>query len=264
MRPSFLLLIPLISVAALCRADETSFYFLHNLAVQYEGTGYRQTPSGWELKVKPQGQGQGLRWRRGALQAQYWRNNPYFSWEDGNAADAVMRQTGQTRMALNALVVDGRFPLMGSRVEAVAGALGLHAVMDRRDVVFNTVLDAGETRESISALGPVLGFHTGGRKELRGRWALWADGEILAGQFLWTRNRQKADGGSISRDGFSYLFRAEAGLAAGRWRLGAGLVRHMHEVLVPGGKSRPNGGAASLPINKFDFASPFLSLSYDL
>lgn len=249
--------------AAPLHADEAAVYFLDNLAVQYEGTGYRETMSGWELKVKPQGAGQGLRWRRGAFQAQAWRNNPYFSWEDGNSAGTVMRQTGQTRLAVNVLAADLRLPLAASGVEAVAGVLGLHATFDRKDVVFNTVPDDAGAQESLSALGPVLGFHASRRKALKGRWALWADGEFLVGQFLWTRNRQKTDGGSIHRDGFSYMIRAEAGAAVGRWRLGAGLVRQMHEILVPGGKGLPNGAAASLPINKIDFQSPFVSVSYD-
>jgi hypothetical protein len=34
------------------------------------------------------------------------------------------------------------------------------------------------------------------------------------------------------------------------------------EIIVPAGKALPNGATASLPDNKTDFSSPFISVTY--
>ena len=49
---------------------------------------------------------------------------------------------------------------------------------------------------------------------------------------------------------------------AKNWKLAVGQIRQMVEITVPGGKTLPTGAAASLPINKIDFDSPFLSVTY--
>ena len=251
--------------AAPLRADELAFYWLNNLAVQYEGTGYRPgPPAGWELKVKPQGSGEGLRWRHGSFQLQYWRNNPYFSWEDGNSASSTLRQTGQTRYGYETAVADIRFPLAGTALEAVGGLQAARVVFERKSIVFHEIREPASAGERMEALGPVLGFHGRAEKQLNGLWGLWTDGEVLAGHFFWTDDRQKTDGGAgnLHRGGYSYLFRAEAGLRRGPLRVGLGLVRQAAEIIVPGGKSLPGGAAASLPINQNDFQSPFISISW--
>jgi hypothetical protein len=258
-RRAFALLILL--SPALAAAGEGSFYFLNNLAVQYEGTGFRQVPSGWELKVKPQGTGEGFRWRGGRWQAQYWRNNPYFSFENGNSATPTLQQRGQTRLSFDTLVLDGRLPLAGCAVEAVAGLQGTRVLFEREKIQFQLVPEAASARERLTALGPTLGLH-GAAENPFGKWALWADGEILATHYFWTRNRLRAEGGGLHRDGYGYLFRAEAGLRRGAFRIGVGVVRQATEIVVPGGLALPGGAAASLPVNHVDFESPFVSLTW--
>lgn len=259
MKRTFLPLLLFLAFPVLTHAGELSVYYLNNLAVQYEGTGFRQTQAGWEVKVKPQAGGQGLRWRQGAFQLQYWRNNPHFSTEGGNGG----LQLGRTLLAADVALADVRLPLAGSVVEAVAGLSGARFRLDRKDVSFNGVNDPAGARETLTAAGPVLGFHGRAGEPRPGAWTFWADGEILIGHYLWTRNRLRVDGGNLSRSGFSYLFRAEAGLRRGPWRVGLGLLRQMHEVVVPGGRTLPNGGAVSLPVNKVDFGSPFVSVTYE-
>jgi hypothetical protein len=255
-----LLLALLLPAAA--RADELSVYYLSNLAVQYEGTGFRESPGGWELKVKPKAGGQGLRWRHGRGQVQYWRNDPYYSSEAGNSASLTLHQYGETLYGYQTLVADLRLPLAGSALEAVGGAQGTRVVFKRKAVVFKDVPTDETPTEVLEALGPVVGLHAEAEKPLRGAWGLWADGEILTGHFFWTRNRQKSFGGSLHRDGYSYIFRAEAGVRCGGLRLGLGLARQAAEIVVPGGRALPNGGAASLPINQNDFDGSFISVSW--
>jgi hypothetical protein len=243
-------------------AGNLSIYWLNNLAVQYEGTGYRETQSGWELKVKPQSVGQGVRWRGERIQIQAWRNNDYFCWEDGNSVSPLVRQTGQTRLTFRTIQADVRLPLAGSSVEATGGLILTDADFNRKDVMYGGVVVAG-AREHLSAVGPSMGVHASTVRSV-GRWALWADGEISMVRFLWSRNRLETNGGSIARGGFAYTMRGEIGLKRGAWSVSVGVVRQMHEILVPGGRGFSNGAAASLPINKIDFESPFISLSRDL
>jgi hypothetical protein len=249
-------LLLLLLLPSLSHAGELSLYFLNNLAVQYEGTGFRERPAGWELKVKPQGVGQGLRWRQGRLQVQAWRNNPYYSWEDGNSAGAVERQTGQTRLSVQSLTADLRLPVSGRRWGMSAGLQAVTMRFDRKRTFFNGFPDP-DSQERVSAGGVVLGLHGGNPGP---RW--WWDGEFLTGHFFWTQNALRSGGGSIRRDGFSYVMRIEGGWRSDRCRVGVGLLRQMFEVLVPGGKRLPAGSAASLPINKIDFESPFVSVSW--
>jgi hypothetical protein len=250
-------------------AGDLSLYGLPQARVEYEGTGFRQVPNGWELKVKPHTPALGLRWRetfspRLALQAQYWVNRTHANQEKGNTQAGPLTQTGQTRMFVNSLWLDLRVPLAGSRVEAVGGVNGLYESFRRKDIVFNLVPQEGTFLETHAALGVHVGFHAGSAtpapEEPGGRF-FW-DGEILFGNFLWTRNTLRADGGSIRRGGYSYLARGELGWARGPWRWTAGYTRHLYETLVPGGRTASGGAAVSLPINKTDFYGPFLGVGY--
>ncbi len=245
------------------RAGELALYYLPGAQVEYEGTGFRQVPSGWELKVKPRSAGAGLRWRHALgrdvdFQAQFWRNQAFFAREDGNSASGTLRQTGQTRLTLNHLMADLRHPLWNSPVRAVLGAQGLHETFERRDVLFHGAPQPGGATEALDAAGAYMGFEgSASRASWYGSW------EVLLGHLFLTSNRQQTGGGSIRRDGYTYMFRLEAGWRKGPWRAGVGYVRQLFQVLVPGGKTFGTGAAASLPINKTDFFSPLLAVSYE-
>jgi hypothetical protein len=59
------------------------------------------------------------------------------------------------------------------------------------------------------------------------------------------------------------MARLEAGWQLGRMRLGAGWMRQELEIVVPGaGRSLPSGATASLPDNKTDYSSLFVSVTY--
>lgn len=261
-KPVFLLF--LFSLAATpVAAGQVSVYYLPENQVEYEGLGYRTFDQGHDIKLKPHGSGMGLRWRhelagKWTAQMQYWRNNPFFAREDGNARDALNRQTGQTRIAVQNFMADVGRPLHGSRVAAVAGLQGVHQTLDRRDIVFNGAPEPGSSRENLEAAGAYFGFRRAdeGSKRFYGEW------EFLIGHFFKTRNSQTTGGGSVRREGYSYTVRLEAGCRLERWKLGLGFVRHTLQVHVPGGATFPSGAARSFPINKTDFFSPFLSLTY--
>jgi hypothetical protein len=247
------------------RAGDVSLYYLYNALAEYEGTGYRTFDQGWELKVKPKRDAAALRWRHAlsdglALQVFYLGNRAFFDREDGNAASALLRQTGQTRLQIHSLMADLRRPLEGSSAGVLAGVHGAREVFERKDIVFNQVPETGQARETLSALGAYAGFY-GGRRPGRGRGFVW-DWEASIGHFFLTRNAVRTDGGSIGRDGYSYTFRAEAGYQKGNWGLAVGYFRQLLQIMVPGGKTFPGGAAASLPINKTDVFSPFVSLTY--
>jgi len=251
----------LVSVAPL-RAGEIALYGLPKAQVEYEGTGHRQYASGWELKVKPETPAAGLRWRQPlteklSLQAQYWLNRPAFNREDGNSQSTSLRQTGQTRLAVQNFVVDLRRPLEGTPVEVVAGLQGACETFTRRDIVFNGAAETGRPVERLWGAGAVIGLH-GGRA---GR--LYYDWEALLGHLFFTGNSQEINGGSIHRDGYTYLLRLEGGVRLKDWRLGAGFVRQLLQIQAPGGKSLPSGATTSFPINKTDFFSPFIAVTYD-
>jgi hypothetical protein len=135
-------LLVLLLLPAAARAGELAVYYLPENQVEYEGLGHRAFDQGWDVKLKPRGAGGGLRWRHAlagkwTAQAQYWRNAAFFAREDGNARDALNRQTGQTRIAVQNFMADVGRPLLGSRVEAAAGLQGVHQTLNRRDIVFN-------------------------------------------------------------------------------------------------------------------------------
>jgi hypothetical protein len=250
--------------AAPCRAGgEFSLLWLPNLHLQYEGLGYRTVQNGWDIKCKPSGAGLGLRWRapvsrRLALQLQYWRNQPFYAREDGNAASDVLRQTGQTRIALQALTADLRHPLAGSPWEAVAGLQGVHQTLHRKDIVYNLAPEPAEARERLWGLGAHVGA---ARRAPEGDGGYW-EGELLLGHLFFTGNRLSTEGGSLRRDGYTYSFRLEAGWRRGPWRFGLGLLDQIFQVMVPGGRTLPGGAAASFPVNKTDFTSPFAAVTY--
>jgi hypothetical protein len=251
--------------APLCAA-EVSLYYLPGAQVEYEGTGYRETSNGWELKVKPQSSGMGLRWRQGltdklALQVQGWANKPFFATEDGNAQSDTLRQTGQTKLAFQTLMADLRRPLSNSSVEVLAGLVGFHETFHRKDIVFNLAQEPGCAHEAISALGAYFGFH-GGHGPTTGQRGFYWDGEATMGHFFFTDNKLTVDGGSIHRNGYTYTLRLEGGWCQGSWRAGMGYLRQLYQVMVQGGQTMSTGAAASLPINKTDFFSPFVVVSY--
>ncbi len=274
-RKSLFLIAAIASIGIPLRAGQLSLYYSPTARVEYEGTGYRQVDSGWELKTKPLKTGQGLRWRHEfsdslALQISHWRNDPTFFSEDGNTQGGPMRQTGQTKLALNNFFVDLRRPLFDSAIEAVGGMQGAHVSLRRKSIVFNLASESGSPRETLSALGPYIGFHGSGYAPSRlverdggSSKVFYWDWELTLGHFFWTQNTQKTDGGSIHRGGYSYNFRIEGGWRRGNWGLGVGYAKQMLEITVPGGKALPTGAAASLPINKFDFASPFVTVNYE-
>ncbi len=251
--------------AASAIAGEFSLQGVPQARMEYEGTGFRQTPNGWELKVKPWTPAAGFRWRASvtpklAWQAQYWVNRSAYFMEDGNTQAGPLRQTGQTRQSLEALWVDLRRPLGGSSVEAVAGVHGVHQSFRRKSIVFNTLPEAETALDTQTGAGLHLGFHAR-RGPREGRPGYW-EGEVLLGHLVWTRNNNPTEGGSIHRGGYTYAVRLEAGRVFGRARLGLGYTRQLYEILVPGGRALPTGAAASLPINKTDFFGPYLSLGW--
>ncbi|MBI4396430.1 MAG: hypothetical protein HY548_05000 [Elusimicrobia bacterium] len=244
------------------QAVELSFYVLPGAQVEYEGTGYRQFDEGWELKVKPRRSGTGIRWRRSlakdlALQAQYWQNDAFYAREDGNAVSATRRQTGQTKLSVQSFVMDVRRPLEGSSVEVVAGLTGVYETFHRKDIVFNSSPEANHAQTDLSAAGAQAGFHAG-----RQRGKFYWDGEMTIGHLFLTHNSQTTEGGSIHRNGYTYAFRLESGWKVQNFGFGVGYVRQLFQIMTPGGKTFPSGAAASLPINKTDFFSPFISASY--
>jgi hypothetical protein len=246
---------------ASARAGELALYHFPSAQVEYEGTGHRQVQNGWELKVKPKNAASGLRWRHDlsdtwAFQAQYWRNQPAYDREDGNTRSRTQRQTGRTRLAVHNFLADLRRPLRGSPVEAVAGLQGVRESFERKDIVFNGSPEPARPRETLSAAGAYMGFHGARRGNFYWDW------EALFGHFFFTGNEQKASGGSIRRNGYSYALRLEAGLAGRSWRAGVGLVRQLLQIHVPGGKALASGAAASLPLNKTDISGLALSVTY--
>lgn len=260
---SILILIGLF--ASRLSAGELSLYYLYNAMLEYEGTGYRQFDQGWELKVKPNSDAKAVRWRNSlskdlTLQVFYVGNRPFFGQEDGNAASAIIRQTGETKMAIQSLMADLRCPWENSSIGVLAGLQGARTSFERKDIVFNQVPEPNKAREIISALGLYLGFY-GGHPAKEERTFYW-DWDATIGHFFWTRNTMKTEGGSINRNGLSYTFRLEGGYRLGRWRMGAGYFRQLLEIMVPGGKTLPSGAAVSFPVNKMDFFSPFVILSY--
>lgn len=257
----------LLSAGLGAHAGELSLQYLPSAYIEYEGTGHRDAPSGWELKVKPWTDVGGLRWRqelgpRWAFQAQGWMNRVIYQTEIGNRNNAF-EQEGQTSVDLKTLWIDLRRPLAGSTLEAVFGAHGVRQVFKRKDIVFNSPPDPVEYKETQEALGAHVGFHLAkqGRPGKRG-WRLFGDGELLLGHFFWTHNRLESEKGSISSGGYTYAFRAEGGVAGPRWRFSAGYARQMYEILVPGGQSTPSGATVSFPINKTDLFGPFLALGW--
>src|SRR5687768_7785320 len=111
MRRSWLLSLAVLLSPVCGGAGELAIYYLPENQVEYEGLGYRQFDEGWDIKLKPKGSGQGLRWRhelagKWMAQLQYWRNAPFFAREDGNARDAANRQTGQTRISVQNFMAD--------------------------------------------------------------------------------------------------------------------------------------------------------------
>jgi hypothetical protein len=116
-------------------------------------------------------------------------------------------------------------------------------------------------REALGALGGYIGVYTLGLPPAKGRGYYW-DMESFIGHYFWTQNTVKDYEGSMHRNGFFYAARLEAGWQAGQMRLGAGWLRQELEIIVPAGKALPNGATASLPDNKTDFSSPFISVTY--
>ncbi|MBL0349235.1 MAG: hypothetical protein IPP68_02520 [Elusimicrobia bacterium] len=254
-------------VAAGARAGEWSVQYLPQVRTEYEGTGFRQVPNGWELKVKPWTPAGGLRWQQPlapklSLQAQYWVNRSAYFKEDGNTQLGPLRQTGLTRQSIQSLWVDVRRPLAGSAVEAVGGVHGVYQSFRRKDIVFNGAADPSSTLDTQSGLGAHLGVHFGRLLPPEERRGYFWDGELLLGRLLWTRNNRRTEGGGIHSGGYTYSFRLEAGRAVGPLRLSLGYARQMYEILVPGGRALPSGAAGSLPINKTDFFGPYLSVGW--
>lgn len=258
----FVVLTMLAVPCAVHAASEMALYYLPNARVEYEGTGFRQFDQGWELKVKPQSSGAGLRWRQQisdgwATQIQYWRNAPFYAMEDGNSLSQSFRQTGQTRLSLQNLMWDARTPLFESRVEAVAGGQWVHESFHRKSVIFNQAPEPAEAHETLDAWGGYMGFHWG-----RAFSHFYYDGEAVMTHFFHTNNRLSVGGGSIRQRGYGYAIRLEGGWRSGPWRVGLGWVRQLYQIHAPGGQSFPSGAAASLPLNKTDFFSPFLTVTY--
>lgn len=272
LRRLLVFIFPLFLSVLFVRAGELSVQIIPQARVEYEGTGYREVPSGWELKVKPWTPAGGIRWRTDVshqlgFQVQYWRNRPAYFAEFGNSAGGNQDQTGQMRLAVQSLWVDLRHPLAGSSVEAVVGVNGLYQTLRQKDVVFHGTPEAGSSLDTQMGAGVHLGFHGKGLgRPMKWGPALFWDGELLIGHYVLTRNTLTTDGGSIHRGGYSYNMRLEWGLAWSRWRLSLGYTRQMYELLVPGGRRFTAGAdqsaTASLPINKDDFFGTFLALGW--
>ncbi len=259
--------------APLLRAGELSLQIMPQARVEYEGTGFREIPEGWELKVKPWTAAGGLRWRTDpaplwGFQMQYWKNRPAYFAEWGNSAGGSAAQTGQMELSVQSLWADVRRPLAGSGVEAVFGINGLFQSLRQKDVAFNGIAEPGTSRETQTGLGAHIGVHAKGRgRPFAGGFSPFWDGELLFGHYFATRNTLTADGGSIHRGGYAYNGRLEGGLAWTRWRLSLGYSRQMYEILVPGGRrftpgTATQGATASLPINKVDFFGTFFALGW--
>lgn len=254
------------------RAGELSLQILPQARVEYEGTGYREVPNGWELKVKPWSSAGGVRWRTElsptwGFQMQYWKNNPAYFAEFGNSAGAGQEQTGQMKLALQSLWVDLRRPLAGSPVEVVFGVNGLYSTLRQKDVVFRGTPEPGSSLETQTGLGGHVGFHGKGQGHARGRGpSMFWDGELLFGHYFLTRNTLTSDDGSIHQGGYTYHMRGEGGLAWSRWKVSLGYTRQLYEILVPGGRRFTPGASesatASLPINKIDMFGPFFALGW--
>ncbi|MBK8575152.1 MAG: hypothetical protein IPN90_05565 [Elusimicrobia bacterium] len=254
------------------RAGELTFMVLPQARVEYEGTGYREVPSGWELKVKPWTPAGGIRWRTDfsstlGFQVQYWMNRPAYAIEFGNSAGESSAQEGQMRLALQSLWVDLRRPLAGSPVEAVFGVNGLYQTIDQKDMVYHGKPEAGSSSETQTGLGAHIGIHAKGGRRPRGQGpALFWDGELLIGHYFVTHNTLTSEDGSIHQGGYTYNGRLEGGLAWPRWRLSLGYTRQMYEIFVPGGRRFTPGASesatASLPINKTDIFGTFLALGW--
>ncbi len=241
-------------------AGEMTLYFLPRAQLHWEGSGFRQFDEAWTVKVYQLGTGTGLRWREQmhknlTLHVQYWRNNPRYADETGNVKSTNLNQTVRTKLDMHNLMVDVCHPLESSSIEVLAGIQGTCNRFQRQDIIFNTVV-VSEQQENLSGLGAYIGFH-GGRTRM-----FYYDWEATLGHLFLTHNIQTAEGGSIHREGFTYNFRVEAGIQRNKWRFGIGYICQLVQIMVPGGKTLPSGDAISLPINKFDFFSPTLSVSY--
>jgi hypothetical protein len=242
--------------------------YLHNAAVEYEGTGFREHPQGWELKVKPQSPAIAVRWRKDvardlAVQTFYLHNKPYYSWEDGNAG-SVDRQSGETRFSVHTLMVDLRRPFAGSSFGMMAGLMGARQTFERKNII-NGGVPAPESlidpvKESLTAAGAYVGVHGGTPRDARG-WSYWS-GEASIGHFLHTRNTQRSEGATHRRWGECYTLRWEGGVRSGNWRWGLGYLRQELGVKVPGGRALPNGAAVSFPVNKTNFQGAYLAVTY--
>ncbi len=239
------------------QAGELALYYLPGAQVEYEGTGFRQVPSGWELKVKPRSAGAGLRWRHALgrdvdFQTQFWRNQAFFAREDGNAASGTRRQTGQTRLTLNHLMADLRHPLWNSPVQAVLGAQGLHETFERRDVTFNGTPQPANATEALDAAGAYMGFEgSASRASWYGSW------EVLLGHLFLTSNRQQTGGGSIRGTGTRTcsVWRLDGGRAPGGpgWGTSASSSRCWCRAARPSGPARP----LPCPSTRRIFSVPF-------
>lgn len=247
---------------------EISLQWVPQARIEYEGTGYREVPNGWELKVKPWNPAGGLRWREDlsslwAIQTQYWMNRASYAHEFGNSAGGDNDQKGQTKLALHSLWIDARRALAGSPVEAVFGLNGVRQSFDRKDIVFRGASEPNTAHEVHTALGGHVGFHGQGRgRPDHPRGGPFWDGELLLGHYFWTHNTLTSDQGGIQRGGYSYSFRLETGWARGSSRWSVGYTRQLYEILVPGGRRVTPGtesATASLPINKTDLFGFFLA-----
>ena len=259
----------LLLLAPALRAGDVALYYLNNAALDWEGSGYRDNSTGgWEIKDKPQGPAFALRWKQSLtrdLDAQifYVRNKPYYSFENGADGLAALneQQTGETRIAMNEINIDVRRPLEDSKFGVLAGGQGISEIFNRKDISYWGTPDTSTAREALCALGGYLGVYTAGLPA-KNRGFYW-DMDFSIGHYFWTHNAIKDYGGSMHSNGFFYAARLEAGWQIGRMRLGAGWIRQEMEIIVPAGKELPISKAtASLPDNKTDFSSPFISLTY--
>jgi hypothetical protein len=263
----WLVIVPVL-LAPTLRAGEAALYYMNNAALEWEGTGARQTPSGWELKAKPQGNAIGLRWRQSVaedldVQVFCLANKPYYFFENGNtSSNPSLQQRGQTRIALQEVSADLRRPLEdSSAVGVLAGIQGVREVFKRKDISFWNVPDPSTVREALSAMGGYVGVYS--LRLPSGSRGLFWDADVSIGHYFWARNTCKTEGGSVRGEGYFYMARLEAGWRFGPMRFGAGWIRQSLTINVPGaGKSLPGGAAASLPDNKTDFSSPFVSVTY--
>ncbi|HOW27849.1 MAG TPA: hypothetical protein PK876_05050 [Elusimicrobiota bacterium] len=254
-------------LAPAVRAGQMSVYYSPSAQVEYEGTGYRSTAQGWELKVKPLSAATGFVWdhdltKGRSLNIQYWRNESYYHREDGNALSATLRQTGLTRLAFHNVLAGLRVPVKERRLAASLGLQGVRETFDRTGFVFNGNATGETACSSLGGIGACLGLHGGSKGVEPKKCAFYSDWDLMFGHLFLTTGRPRAEGGSIHRDGYTYTFRLEAGVSSPRWRCGLSYVRQLFQVQFPGGASLPSGAAASLPINKTDFFGPFLNLSY--